>query len=104
MGRKPDRIAQEFIAAVRKQYNVEKAILFGSRSRGDALKGSDYDFIIVSPDFAGVFFSQRIAKLYDLWTQRSVMVEPLCYTPEEFAQKSKEIGIVRTAVREGIEI
>jgi hypothetical protein len=28
----------------------------------------------------------------------------LCYTPEEFEKKKKQIGIVRTAVEEGIEI
>lgn len=33
-----------------------------------------------------------------------VDLEPLCYTPEEFEKKKKQIGIVSEAVKEGIEI
>gem|GEM_PF-4438397 len=32
------------------------------------------------------------------------MLVPLCYTPEEFEEKKKEIGIVRQAVEEGIDL
>ena len=31
-------------------------------------------------------------------------VELLCYTPEEFGEKCEEMGIVRVAVKEGIEL
>lgn len=31
-------------------------------------------------------------------------VELLCYTAEEFARKREELGIVRTAVAEGVEL
>ncbi|MFH0876242.1 MAG: nucleotidyltransferase domain-containing protein [archaeon] len=104
MGKIADKVAVEFINRVRKKYNVKKAILFGSRARGDNFKDSDYDILIVSPDFKGIFFSQRIARMYDFWDKLPTEVEPFCYTPEEFEIKSNQIGLVSQAVKEGIEI
>jgi len=34
-----------------------------SRARGDHLKTSDVDLIVVSPDFAGIPFLQRIREI-----------------------------------------
>jgi len=104
MGKKTDKIINNFVRKVRKKYKVEKAIFFGSRARGDYLKNSDYDIILVSPDFEGIFFSKRIALMYDFWDNYPLEIEPLCYTPKEFEQKKKEIGIVSEAVKEGIMI
>ena len=87
---------------VRGKYKIEKAIFFGSRARGDNLKNSDYDVILVSPDFAGIFFSRRIARMYEFWDYFPLNIEPLCYTPEEFEKKKKQAGLVRQAVKEGL--
>jgi len=76
--------------------------LFGSRARGDHLRNSDYDVILVSTDFEGMFFTRRSALMYDFWNHWPIQIEPLCYTPEEFEAKKKQIGIVSQAVREGI--
>ena len=104
MGKKADSVIKDFIKKIKKKYKVEKAILFGSRARGDALKESDYDVIIVSPDFEGIFFTQRTARMYDFWEHYPLEVEVICYTPEEFEKKKKQIGIAKKAVEEGIEI
>jgi len=104
MGKKSDQRIRDFMRNVRKRYKIEKAIFFGSRARGDNLKDSDYDIVIVSPDFQKIFFSKRIAKMYDFWQYFPIEIEPLCYTPEEFRKKSKEIGIVGEAIKEGIEV
>lgn len=104
MGRKADPKAVDFIRRVKKKFHLEKALLFGSRARGDFLKHSDYDILLVSPDFKGIFFTQRIAKMYAFWKHYPLEIEPLCYTPEEFAQKKRQLGIIRQAVKEGIEI
>lgn len=76
--------------------------MFGSRARGDHLRNSDYDVILVSTDFEGMFFTRRSALMYDFWNHWPIQIEPLCYTPEEFEAKKKQIGIVSQAVREGI--
>ena len=84
---------------------VERAILFGSRVRGDALLSSDLDLILVSPDFEGVFFTDRPMAVVDAWDfEGAPPLEVLCYTPEEFERKRARIGIVRTALEEGIAV
>jgi len=104
MDKESARIASKFAKNIRKKFKINKIILFGSRARGDNLLNSDFDFLVVSSDFEGVFFTDRIAKLYLFWEDYPLNVEPLCYTPKEFKIKLNSFGIVRTAVKEGIEI
>lgn len=104
MGRKADPKIRDFLARVKKKYKIEKAIFFGSRARGDHFQNSDYDLILVSSDFKGIFFTRRISLLYPFWKYYPLEIEPLCYTPEEFKQKKKQIGLVQQAVKEGIEV
>ncbi|MHA1697264.1 MAG: nucleotidyltransferase domain-containing protein [Promethearchaeota archaeon] len=92
----------EFLRLVKEKINIEKAILFGSRARGNFLKKSDYDLIIVSRDFKDVFFTKRIAILQALWPFYPIDLDLICYTPEEFNEKAKEIGTIRNAIRDGI--
>ena len=96
-----DEALKEFIQRLKTRFDIEKIILFGSRARGEALKGSDYDFIIVSKDFEGIFFTERVSMLYDLWKLETPL-EALCYTPREFEKKAREISIVREALKHGI--
>ncbi len=100
--RQADSRTKSFIEKVRAKYRITQAILFGSRARGDYLADSDYDIVLVSPDFQGIFFSQRSALMYDFWTHWPLDIEPLCYTPEEFEKKKTQIGIVSEALREGV--
>ncbi|MFQ6016026.1 MAG: nucleotidyltransferase domain-containing protein [Anaerolineae bacterium] len=86
-----------------KGYRIEKAIIFGSRARGDHLKESDLDLILVSKGFEGILFTDRISRVYRFW-DGDFSLEVLCYTPEEFEKKKRMIGLVQDAVREGIEI
>jgi len=90
----------EFAENLRKDYKVEKVIFFGSRTRDDFLESSDFDVIVVSPDFKGIFFTDRISKMYKYWkSPRSL--EVFCYTPEEFERKSNQLCIVKKAVETG---
>jgi len=104
MVEKPDLKILDFLNKVKKKFSIEKAVLFGSRARGDYLEDSDYDVILVSPDFKNIFFTQRIAMLYEYWKFFPINIEPLCYTPEEFERMKKRIGIVQQAIKEGIEL
>jgi len=87
---------------VTRKYKIDQAILFGSRARGEHVKDSDYDIILVSADFRDIFFSKRSALMYEFWQHWPIDIEPLCYTPEEFEFKKRQIGIVSEAVKEGI--
>jgi len=93
----------DFARRLHEEIGAQKVILFGSRARGDWLHESDYDFIVVAERFEGVHFASRPVDLYQYWTGRPG-VELLCYTPEEFERKRRQISIVREAVREGIEL
>lgn len=104
MDKGADRRIIDFLNKAKEKYNIEKAIFFGSRARGDNFKHSDFDVILVSPDFDGVFFTKRIANMYEFWDHYPLDIEPLCYTPDEFEKMKKRIGIVKYAVEEGIEL
>ena len=104
MGKKTDPKIKEFVKKIKNKYKIEKAIFFGSRARGDHFKNSDYDIILVSDDFKDIFFTKRIAMMYTFWKHYPLEIEPICYTSQEFKKKTKEHGIVRQAVKEGIEI
>lgn len=103
MGKKTDEKVRQFIEKIRHTFNIERAIFFGSRAKGTHKRDSDYDFILVSKDFTGMKFTDRISKIYPYW-QYNDSIEPLCYTPREFNKLKKQISIVREAVREGVNI
>ncbi len=76
---------------------VEHAFLFGSRARDDYLEESDWDILIVSPEFAGIPFPERATMFLKKMPLRGV--ELLCYTEEEFREKVRELGIVAEAAK-----
>lgn len=94
---------KKFKKDISKYYPIQRLILFGSRVNGKPGRDSDVDLIVVSSKFKNLNFFKRGAKMYDYW-ELDYPVDFLCYTPEEFKKLSKQITIVREAVREGIEI
>lgn len=93
----------QFLNRVEREFKPEHVILFGSRAGEDYLEQSDYDIIVVSEMFEGIHFLNRMTMLYELWDY-DFDLDILAYTPEEFEEKKKEIGIVSEAVKEGIEL
>lgn len=85
------------------RYHPVRVLLFGSRSRGTALKESDLDLMVVSKSFEGVPFIERAYQV--IWILRTPFpIEIICYTPEEYERKKDEIGIVRIASQEGVDL
>ena len=97
------KIAAKFASRIRKVYRPERIILFGSRARGDNFNSSDFDFIVVSEKFSEIPFMERPSEMYQFWDE-PVDIEAICYTPAEFERKSKQYGIVRKAIKEGIQL
>ncbi len=97
------RKLQQFGKKVSREMDVEDFLFFGSRAKGKSGKDSDIDLLLVSKDFRGVKPFKRAVKLYDHWNL-DYPVDFLCLTPEEFVKKKKQIGTVKQAVEEGIEI
>lgn len=94
---------RRFKRLVEKRFHLQKMILFGSRARDDWLYTSDVDLILVSENFQSMNFLHRMSEISQLW-DCDLSLEPLCYTPEEFERKKEELGIVRSALKYGIEI
>jgi len=76
---------------------IKSVFLFGSRARGDYLEESDWDLLLVSPEFANIPFPERATMVLKKFPLRRV--ELLCYTEEEFRERVKEIGIVAEAAK-----
>ncbi|HJH26934.1 MAG TPA: nucleotidyltransferase [Methanophagales archaeon] len=85
------------------KYDIKEMILFGSQVRGEADENSDVDLIVVGDEFKDKSPLKRPVALYLEWTM-DYPVDFLCYTPEEFEEKRKEISIVRHAIKEGVVI
>lgn len=93
---------------IQRLYEPESVWLFGSRASGEALPSSDIDLLVVSERFAQVRRLRRrstflretgLAQAYDL-----PIVDPLCYTPEEFRTGLRQPTIVAEAVATGVQL
>jgi uncharacterized protein len=95
------RFASRYLPRLRRGYQPELVLVFGSRARGDALADSDLDLLVVSDRFRGLSFLDRASTvLTDL--DLPFGADVLCYTPEEFGRKRRELGVVRQALKEGL--
>ena len=94
---------REFKSRIGKKYNIDRLIVFGSVARGFYERDSDVDLIIVGDEFKGKSVLKRAVPFYLEW-DLGCPVDILCYTPEEFESKKRQVSIVREALKEGIEI
>jgi uncharacterized protein len=74
-----------FTNAMRGIISVASMVVFGSRATGDNLEESDYDILVLSPDFERYNRFERIQLLLDCWPG-SVALEPVALTPVEFGE------------------
>ncbi len=88
-----------FIESLGKRVSLSSVVVFGSRARGDNLEGSDYDALVLSPDFADYNRFERIELLLDAWPG-ILPFEPVAMTPEEFA--AAEGALVWDIIDEGL--
>lgn len=98
------KIIKEYVEGLRFYIRVEKAILFGSYARGEAGKYSDIDLIIVSPDFKGMDFMERLIWLSKMRKEKfmSPGMDIFGYTSEEFKELSKKSVVLGEAKKEGV--
>ena len=106
MGREKNvkKIVKRYLTAVSKRIKVQKAILFGSWARGDNLQDSDIDLIVISPDFQGMSFEERLTVLERLWDfeKYGYSIEAFGYTDDEFKKLRKYSLTIQDALQEGI--
>lgn len=79
------------------QMGAERVFLFGSWARGTATRRSDVDLLVIwATDVAPL---ERIGRVLAALKDAPVPVEPLVYTPAEFAARS-ELPFLRRVLRE----
>jgi hypothetical protein len=92
-----------YLTVVRREFAIERVVLYGSYAYGRPRDGSDIDLIILSGDFVGMpklIRHQRLGWL--AWQAGTDYIQPLGFTPEEFGRASpasilseiRECGVV----------
>ena len=95
-----ERWLAEITARIRDALQPQRIILFGSRARGNARAGSDFDLLVIKESNQPRY--RRAAPLYTALADLPVEVEVLVYTPEEVQEWSGvPEAFVTTALREG---
>lgn len=98
------KLVSEYIKGFPSDIKIEGVFLFGSYATGKIREDSDVDLVIISPDFKHLEFMERLvllSKLRKSKSTRSVPMDIIGYTPEEFENIDKESIIMRRAKREG---
>lgn len=92
-----------YLERLSRRVRISEAIAFGSTVRGDRLKESDIDLIIISEDFAQMPFPERLGLLQLDW-DNAPDLEAFGYTPDEFERFKNQTVILREAVRYGKQV
>ncbi|MEM2273978.1 MAG: nucleotidyltransferase domain-containing protein [Thermofilum sp.] len=100
------RAARTLLELLSQRIKVKEAYLFGSYAKGTWLKTSDVDLVVVSEDFRGMKFLERLDLINELqWkAQIKPFVEAIPLTPEEFAERLQESALLRGASKHWIRI
>jgi len=81
-----DGVEKFRLALANQGIRASRIILFGSYVRGDWHEGSDIDLAIVSPDFEGKGFWERVEMLAQAICEVWLPIEALAYTPAEWEE------------------
>ncbi len=80
---------------------LRSLVLFGSWARGEQLRDSDIDVLIVAEGFRGKPFYEREELVLQLYDGR-LPIEPWCYTPKEIIEavtRKPRIDVIDAAQR-----
>lgn len=89
----------KILIEILKDYNPERIILFGSRTRDEADEYNDYDIIVIKQTDKP--FMERLKDMIPYLVKFEGTAEILVYTPEEF-ENMKEFGLGFIVQKEGI--
>ena len=93
----------KFVSDVKKNFTGAKVLLFGSRAKGNARRGSDYDFIIISKKFKKIDFVDRA---YEVWKKTNAIITAglLCYSPDEIEKTAKKSLVLQDALKYAVSV
>ncbi len=110
LNRLPERARANIVRLVeelrRRGLRIKAVYLFGSFARGDWLVTSDVDIVIISPDFEGMRFIDRLDLVYMVAWKLGLRpwIEAIPLTPRELEEKLKSSSVIRDASRYWIRI
>jgi len=100
-----NEILVEIDKLLREHYpdDIEKVILYGSRSRGDAHEYSDYDvLVIVRNDYDWKFETRINDLLYAIDLKYDILIDPQVISVQELKTFKGEQPFILNAFNEGI--
>lgn len=92
---------RDYLNKLQQEIPIEKAIVFGSLTKGIYGEGSDIDLAIFSDHFESMSRADGIAFLLKRAAEYPVDLEPIAFTYREYAEK---LGIVDEIIRTGIDV
>ncbi|HUU22011.1 MAG TPA: nucleotidyltransferase domain-containing protein, partial [Phycisphaerae bacterium] len=93
-------LLHELVRRVRRAIRPEKIVLFGSRARGEARPGSDFDLLVVQRSTRPRY--ERARPVYAAIADLPAEVEVVVYTPQEIEEwRQVPRAFVTTALRQG---
>jgi uncharacterized protein len=100
-----DPILAEIVRRLVLEFHPIRVFLFGSRARGDANEGSDYDLLVIVPTTKVPGF--RLAQQAHRSTLRGIPapIDVVFFTEKKFEERKTVIGsLPETAMHEGKEL
>ena len=101
------RPVEKLVRALEKRgIRVREVYVFGSRVRGDWLKTSDIDVVIVSEDFRGLRFLDRLELIERVEWEEQITphIEAIPLTPEELEERKRTSIVLRDAQKYWVRI
>ena len=100
---------EAFLRRLEGSYDVERAILFGSRARGDHQPDSDLDLAVVLRGARGDFIDTKLAMAgiaFDVMLETGVLVQAFPIWGDDLAHPERFINptLIRNIAAEGIRI
>jgi len=88
---------------LKREYNAEKVILFGSYARGEETIDSDVDILVIAPTKERMIDRMASVSRIIRDLRNGLPISPIVLTSEEFRRKLEEgDAFIRTVVEEGV--
>lgn len=96
-------MVRDFKERAQEKYGLKKVILFGSRATGSTGKESDIDLLVVVDDFKGrADMMSKLSREWHLVQKKKMPIDFVCFTSKEYDKLSKQVTIVKQALKEGV--
>ncbi|MGE0873738.1 MAG: nucleotidyltransferase family protein [Burkholderiales bacterium] len=103
------RAARAFLAQVTRRYDVERAILFGSRARRDHRPESDADIAVILRGHRQRFLDTKLELAdiaFDVLLETGILIQPLPVWADEWAhpEQYRNPALLESIGRDGVRL